>query len=192
MSNKKLVLGIDIGGTKTAFGFVDRSGNIISAKTIETKPCDSAEKYISRLHHQIEEMRTGLASYYRLCGIGIGAPNANCYRGTIEQAVHLNWGKSVHLVGLIRNYYKIPVSITNDANTAAIGEMLFGKACEMKNFIAITLGTGLGSGVVINGLLLNGSDGFARELGHTVVDPVGRQCRCGKKGCLETYVDLVK
>jgi len=187
MSNVNIVLGIDIGGTNTSFGFVDRAGTIITKASMETKPGDAAEKFVSRLYHQIEEIRIGLPSHHSLCGIGIGAPNANYYRGTIEQAVHLNWGKTVNLVGLIRHYYNMPISLTNDANAAAIGEMLFGNACGMKNFMVITLGTGLGSGIVSNGLLLYGSDGFARELGHTVVDPEGRQCSCGKKGCLETY-----
>lgn len=187
MSDKNLVLGIDIGGTKTAFGFVDRSSNILSAKSIETRPNDSADKFVSRLYDELEEARTGLPSDHRLCGIGIGAPNANYYRGTIEQAVHLNWGETVHFVELMRHYYNMRIALTNDANIAALGEMLFGHARGMKNFMVITLGTGLGSGTVVDGHLLYGSKGFARELGHTVVDPEGRQCRCGKKGCLETY-----
>jgi glucokinase len=187
MTDRNLVLGIDIGGTNTSFGFVDRGGAIIAKASMETKSNDAVEAFVSRLHHRIEKVRTGLPSLHNLCGIGIGAPNANYYRGTIEQAVHLNWGKTVNLVGLIRHYYNIPISLTNDANTAAIGEMLFGNARGMKNFMVITLGTGLGSGIVVDGRLLYGNRGFARELGHTVVDPAGRQCSCGKKGCLETY-----
>lgn len=188
MSNMNIVLGIDIGGTNTSFGFVDRAGTIIAETSMETKSNDAVEDFVSRLHHQIEEARIGLPSHHSLCGIGIGAPNANYYRGTIEQAVHLNWGKTVNLVGLIRHYYNMPISLTNDANAAAIGEMLFGNARGMKNFMVVTLGTGLGSGIVVDGRLLYGNAGFARELGHTVVDPSGRQCQCGKKGCLETYV----
>lgn len=186
MSNMNIVLGIDIGGTNTSFGFVDRAGTIIAETSMGTKSNDAAEDFVTRLHQRIEEVRTGLPSHH-LCGIGIGAPNANYYRGTIEKAVHLNWGETVDFAGLIRKYYNIPVSITNDANAAAIGEMLFGNARGMKNFMVITLGTGLGSGIVVDGRLLYGNRGFARELGHTVVDPIGRQCRCGKKGCLETY-----
>jgi glucokinase len=182
-----IVLGIDIGGTNTSFGFVDRAGTIIAETSMETKSNDAVSDFVSRLHHRIEEVRMGLPSSYCLRGIGIGAPNANYYRGTIEQAVNLNWGKTVNLVGLVRHYYNMPISLTNDANAAAIGEMLFGNARGMQNFMVITLGTGLGSGIVVDGLLLYGSDGFARELGHTVVNPEGRQCKCGKKGCLETY-----
>ena len=187
MSDKNLVVGIDIGGTKTAFGFVDRSNKIIHAMSIETRSKDSAEKFLTRLYHAIEEARNGLPSHHHLCGIGIGTPNANYYRGTIEQAVHLNWGKTVHLVELMRHYYNMPIALTNDANVAALGEMLFDNARGMKNFMVITLGTGLGSGIVVDGRLLYGNSGFAREFGHTVVDPEGRQCLCGKKGCLETY-----
>lgn len=186
MFNMNIVLGIDIGGTNTSFGFVDRAGAVITKASMETKPGDAAEKFVTRLHDRIEEVRTGLPSHH-LCGIGIGAPNANYYQGTIEKAVHLNWGETVNFVRLMRVYYNIPVSITNDANAAAIGEMLFGNARGMQNFMVITLGTGLGSGIVVDGRLLYGNSGFARELGHTVVDPAGRQCRCGKKGCLETY-----
>lgn len=187
MSNVNIVLGIDIGGTNTSFGFVDRAGTIITETSMETKSNDSVKDFVSRLHYRIQEVRVDLPSHHSLCGIGIGAPNANYYRGTIEQAVHLNWGGTVDFAGLIRKYYNIPVSITNDANAAAIGEMLFGNARGMKNFMVITLGTGLGSGIVVDGHLLYGNRGFARELGHTMVDPAGRQCKCGKKGCLETY-----
>lgn len=188
MQQIDLMLGIDIGGTKTSFGFVDRQGTMLDATSIPTQPNDSAETFVSRLHHEIEVLRVGLPSSHCLCGIGIGAPNANHYRGTIEKAVNLNWGQIVDFVALIRRHYDLPVSITNDANAAAIGEMLFGKARGMKHFIVITLGTGLGSGIVTNGQLLYGASGFAGELGHTVVDPEGRRCRCGKRGCLETYV----
>ncbi len=188
MRGKDLVLGIDIGGTKTSFGFVDREGTLIGATSMPTEAHDSAETFLSRLHDRIEEVRDGLPSPHNLCGIGIGAPNSNYYRGTIEKAVNLNWGDSVDFVGLIQRYYDLPIVITNDANAAAIGEMLFGNARGMKHFIVITLGTGLGSGIVVDGRLLYGSSGFAGELGHTVVDPDGRQCQCGKRGCLETYV----
>lgn len=188
MQDRNLVLGIDIGGTKTSFGFVDREGTLINSSSIPTEAHDSAETLASRLYQRIEEVRGGLPSPHQLCGIGIGAPNANHYRGTIEKAVNLNWGETVDFVGLIRKHYDLPVSITNDANAAAIGEMLFGNARGMKHFLVITLGTGLGSGIVANGHLIHGASGFAGELGHTVVDPDGRQCGCGKRGCLETYV----
>lgn len=188
MTDRNLVLGIDIGGTKTSFGFVDREGTLIGATSMPTEAHDSAETFATRLHHRIEEIREDLLSPHHLCGIGIGAPNANYYRGTIEKAVNLNWGDSVDFVGLIQRYYDLPVVITNDAKAAAIGEMIFGNARGMKHFLVITLGTGLGSGIVVDSRLLYGYSGFAGELGHTVVDPAGRQCECGKRGCLETYV----
>jgi glucokinase len=188
MADKDLVLGVDIGGTKTAFGFVDIKGKLICATTIPTQSSDSARTLVSRLHKRIEKVRAGLPSFHRLCGIGVGAPNAHHYRGTIEKAVNLNWGETIDFVGLIRKYYDVPVSLTNDANAAALGEMLFGNARGMKHFLVITLGTGLGSGIVADGHLIHGASGFAGELGHIVVDPDGRQCGCGKRGCLETYV----
>jgi len=188
MTDRNLVLGIDIGGTKTSFGFVDREGTLIGATSMPTEAHDSAETFVTRLHHRIEEIREDLLSPHHLCGIGIGAPNANYYRGTIEKAVNLNWGDSVDFVGLIQRYYDLPVVITNDAKAATIGEMIFCNARGMKHFLVITLGTGLGSGIVVDGRLLYGYSGFAGELGHTVVDPAGRQCECGKRGCLETYV----
>lgn len=188
MRQKNLVLGIDIGGTKTSFGFVDREGAIFNATSMSTQGDESAQTFVSRLHQRIEESRVSLPSPHRLCGIGIGAPNAHHDRGTIEKAVNLNWGDTVDFVALIRKYYDLPISITNDANAAAVGEMLFGNARGMKHFLVITLGTGLGSGIVVDGHLLQGASGFAGELGHTIVDPDGRQCGCGKRGCLETYV----
>ena len=188
MQDRDLVVGIDIGGTNTSLGFVDRSGRLIQASSLPTQAQDSPEIFAERLFQQIEELRTALPSLHHLCGIGIGAPNAHGCRGTIEQAVNLNWGETVDFVHLIRKYYDLPVSLANDANAAAIGEMLFGNARGMKHFMVITLGTGLGSGIVADGRLLCGASGFAGELGHTTVDPNGRQCGCGKRGCLETYV----
>lgn len=188
MQGKDLVLGIDIGGTKTAFGFVDREGTIFNATSMPTQANESADTFVSRLYLRIEEAQIALPFPYRMRGIGIGAPNAHHHRGTIEKAVNLNWGEAVDFVALIRKYYNLPVSITNDANAAALGEMLFGKARGLKNFMVVTLGTGLGSGIVAEGRLIYGASGFAGELGHTIVDPDGRACECGKKGCLETYV----
>ncbi len=188
MRKKDLVLGIDIGGTKTSFGFVDSEGRLVNATSMPTNADESAETFMSRLYQRIEEVRVALPSLHRIRGIGVGAPNAHHERGTIEKAVNLNWGEIVDFVGLVQKYYDFPVSITNDANAAALGEMLFGNARGMKHFLVITLGTGLGSGIVVDGRLLYGASGFAGELGHTVVDPDGRPCECGKKGCLETYV----
>lgn len=182
-----VVLGIDIGGTKTSFGFVDRQGALMMATSIPTKADNSVDKFLSRLHQEVEKARSGL-SPHNLLGIGIGAPNSNYYRGTIENPVNLNWGEIIYFVDLMKNYYDLPVFITNDAKTAALGEMLFGNARGMQHFLVITIGTGLGSGIVAHGRLIYGYSGFAGEIGHTVVDPQGRSCKCGKKGCLETYV----
>jgi glucokinase len=185
MDAKDLMLGIDIGGTTTSFGFVDRAGTIVSAMSIPTEAEAPAEALVSRLHPLIETARAGLPP---IRGIGIGAPNANHHQGTIEKAVNLRWGDRVDFLGLMRKHFDVPLAITNDANAAAVGEMLFGNAQGMKDFLVITLGTGLGSGIVVDGRLVHGSSGFAGELGHVVVDPEGRQCGCGKQGCLETYV----
>jgi len=188
MQTGNCVIGIDIGGTTTAFGFVDRQGGLICETTLDTLANQPAETLVSRLCDAILKLRTTLPPLTGISGIGIGAPNANYLRGTVENPVNLNWGASVNLVELFRQRYDLPVAITNDANAAAIGEMLFGAARGLKHAIVITLGTGLGSGIIANGELLYGADGFAGELGHTTVDPEGRECACGKRGCLETYV----
>jgi glucokinase len=188
MPTENCVIGIDIGGTSTSFGFVDRNGALICEATLATQAHQPAQILVSRLCDAIEKLRTTLQPQTRLSGIGIGAPNANYHRGTVENPPNLNWGASVNLVELFRQRYDLPVAITNDANAAAIGELLFGGARGMKHAIVITLGTGLGSGIIVNGELLYGADGFAGELGHTVVEPEGRHCACGKQGCLETYV----
>lgn len=188
MQTNECAIGIDIGGTTTCFGFVDRYGGLLCEATIDTQPDQPADVLVSRLCDGIGKLRAALPPEYRLSGIGIGAPNANYHRGTVENPVNLNWGASVNLVELFRQRYDLPAAITNDANAAAIGELLFGGAQGMKHAIVITLGTGLGSGIIVNGELLYGADGFAGELGHTTVDPDGRECACGKRGCLETYV----
>lgn len=188
MQRDDCVVGIDIGGTTTSFGIVDRNGVLICEASLETQAQQPAHTLVSRLQVSIEKLRATLAPQTAFSGIGIGAPNANYYRGTVENPVNLNWGASVNLAELFRQRYHLPVAITNDANAAAIGELLFGGARGMKHAIVITLGTGLGSGIIVNGSLLYGADGFAGELGHTTVDPAGRHCACGKHGCLETYV----
>jgi glucokinase len=188
MQTHDCVIGIDIGGTTTSFGFVDRCGVLTCETTLPTQAHQPAGSLVSRLYGTIEMQRATIPQQTRLCGIGIGAPNANYLRGTVENPPNLNWGATVNLVELFRQHYDIPVAITNDANAAAIGELLFGGARGMKHAIVITLGTGLGSGIIVNGELLYGADGFAGELGHTVIDTDGRHCACGKRGCLETYV----
>lgn len=182
----EVTLGIDVGGTNTAFGFVDINGKCIAESSIPTKAQNSAADLFARLYPEIDKLFRGISDRCVLKGIGIGAPNANYYTGTVENPPNLKWGV-VNVVEIIKQYYDVPAAITNDANASAIGEMLFGAAKNMKDFIVITLGTGLGSGVVVDGKLVYGSDGFAGEIGHTVYDPNGRQCGCGRKGCLETY-----
>lgn len=188
MRTENFVIGIDIGGTTTSFGFVDHTGGLICEATLDTQPDQPADVLVSRLCDAIENLRTTLPPHATVSGIGIGAPNANYLRGTVDNPPNLNWGATTNLVELFRQRYDLPVAITNDANAAAIGELLFGGARGMKHAIVITLGTGLGSGIIVNGELLYGADGFAGELGHTTVDPAGRHCACGKQGCLETYV----
>ena len=182
------VIGIDIGGTTTSLGFVDRHGSLMCETTLATQAHQTADTLVSRISETIERLRSTLPKKAVLSGIGIGAPNANYHRGTVENPPNLAWGASTNLVEMFQHRYNLPVAITNDANAAALGELQFGGARGMQNVIVITLGTGLGSGIITNGELLYGSDGYAGELGHTTVDPYGRHCACGKQGCLETYV----
>lgn len=182
----EVTLGIDVGGTNTAFGFVEVNGRCIAESSIPTKANNSAVDLFARLKPEIDKLFLSFSDNYILKGIGVGAPNANYYRGTVENPPNLRWG-TVNIVEILKQYFDVPAALTNDANASAIGEMLFGAARGMKHFIVITLGTGLGSGVVVDGKLVYGSDGFAGEIGHTTYDPNGRKCGCGKKGCLETY-----
>ncbi len=186
MEKTEVTLGIDIGGTNTAFGFVDKNGNAVYQSSIPTCPDAGPADLFERLFKEVEWKFKDLNAAYTLAGIGIGAPNANYYRGTVEEPPNLRWG-TVNVLEIVKKYSDLPSAITNDANAAAIGELQFGAARKMKNFIVITLGTGLGSGIVANGELIYGHDGFAGEIGHTIVFPDGRQCGCGRKGCLETY-----
>ncbi len=188
MPADNFMIGIDIGGTTSAFGFVDRHGVLACEGTLATQAGQPAQDLVTRLCDAIDQRRTALPQQTVFSGIGIGAPNANYLRGTVENPPNLSWGASVNLVELFRQRYDLPVAITNDANAAAIGELQFGGARGMKHVIVITLGTGLGSGLIVNGRLLYGTDGFAGEIGHTTVTPEGRSCACGKQGCLETYV----
>ncbi len=186
MSKTKVAIGIDVGGTNTVFGFVDHEGTLIYESSIPTYANEKAELLFDRLFKKIDEDFKKFNARYELVGIGIGAPNANYYKGTVEQPPNLNWGY-VNVLEIVKKYSHLPSAITNDANAAAIGEMIFGAAKWMKNFVVITLGTGLGSGIVVNGELVYGADGFAGEVGHTIVDTNGRECGCGRRGCLETY-----
>lgn len=184
---KEVAVGIDIGGTNTAFGFVDRDGNCITCADIPTRGYPKFEDYLEDLCIAINDTYNNCPEKLKLVGIGIGAPNGNYYNGTIEYAPNLEWKGVIPVIKLMKTYFNLPMALTNDANAAAIGEMIYGAAKGMKNFIVITLGTGLGSGIVVNGDLVYGHDGFAGELGHVNVVPNGRQCGCGRLGCLETY-----
>jgi len=181
-----IALGIDIGGTNTVFGIVTDKGNIVFKESISTNGMDPAEELFERIFTTFNNLYKQYSSEYKLVGIGIGAPDGNYYKGSIENPPNLNWGY-VNVIELVQKHYNIPAALTNDANAAAIGEMQFGAARGMKNFVEITLGTGLGSGIVVDGKVLYGHDGFAGELGHVNAVRDGRRCGCGKKGCLETY-----
>jgi glucokinase len=187
---KPYVIGLDLGGTNSVFGIVDARGDIKATTAIKTGGFEHAEAYVeacmTALHPIIEEVG-GIGT---IKAMGIGAPNGNYYHGTIEYAPNLPWAHDVvvPLAGMFSERLGVPVALTNDANAAAIGEMTYGVARGMKNFIVLTLGTGVGSGIVIDGKLVYGSNGFAGELGHVVVrSENGRSCGCGRKGCLETY-----
>jgi len=183
---KEVVAGIDIGGTNTVFGLVERTGNIVAENSLKTTDYPDINNYVSALQTSINSLMAG-STGLKLAGIGIGAPNANYHRGTIELAPNLAWKGIVPIAEYVRKKIDVPVVITNDAKAAAMGEMIFGGAKKMKNFIILTLGTGLGSGIVIDGKVLYGHTGFAGELGHTIVVPGGRDCGCGRQGCYETY-----
>lgn len=183
---KDVVAGIDIGGTNIIFGLVDESGSVIAEDRLKTVDYPEIGQYVSA---QAEAVSRLLAENpgYRLKGLGVGAPNANYHKGTIELAPNLAWKGIVPIADYLKEKTGVPVWITNDANAAAMGEMIFGGARGMKDFIIFTLGTGLGSGIVINGQLVYGHTGFAGELGHTVLVQNGRECGCSRRGCAETY-----
>jgi glucokinase len=183
----QLVAGIDIGGTNILFGLVDSEGSIRVKQSIPTGNLVSPETLVKNVAIEIRKAVASLGSTYELAGIGIGAPNGNYYTGTIEFAANLKWEGTIPLAKLFQDELEVDAILTNDANAATLGEMIFGGARGMKNFLFITLGTGLGSGIVVNGELVHGHDGFAGEIGHVIVSPNGRPCGCGRKGCLETY-----
>jgi glucokinase len=190
MASKKIAAGIDIGGTNTVFGFVDRDGNILAEDKIKTGQYDEIEVYVAALYEKMMIARQKITEDVEIIGFGIGAPMGNINKGTIEYPANLPWKGIIPVADVFKKHTDLPVVVTNDANAAAVGEMIYGGAKGMKNFVVITLGTGLGSGFVVNGKLLYGHDGFAGELGHTSIRPgsSNRDCDCGKKGCLETYV----
>jgi len=187
---KPYVIGLDLGGTNSVFGIVDSRGEIKAVTAIKTQGYEKVEDYVKASVEALQPIIDQVGGIENIKAMGIGAPNGNYYKGTIEFAPNLSWGHSgvVPLAQMFSDELDIPVALTNDANAAAIGEMTYGVARGMKNFIEITLGTGVGSGIVINGQVVYGCDGFAGELGHVIVRREnGRSCGCGRKGCLEAY-----
>ena len=187
---KPYVIGLDLGGTNSVFGIVDSRGDIKATTAIKTQGYDKVEDYVEASCNALQVIIEQVGGIDNIKAMGIGAPNGNYYNGTIEFAPNLSWGHDgvVPLAKMFSDRLGIPVALTNDANAAAIGEMTYGVARGMKNFIMITLGTGVGSGIVINGQLVYGCDGFAGELGHVIMRRTnGRPCGCGRFGCLETY-----
>ncbi len=182
------MIGLDLGGTNSVFGIVDRNGEIIATTSIKTQAFQEVEAYVDECVKAVMQIVDQVGGIEKIHAMGIGAPCGNYYKGTIEHAANLVWAKGiVPLADMFAEKLGIPVAITNDANAAAMGEMKYGVAVGMDNFVELTLGTGVGSGIVANGQLIYGCDGFAGELGHMVVEPDGRPCGCGRKGCLETY-----
>ena len=187
---KPYVIGLDLGGTNSVFGIVDARGEIKATTAIKTGSYATAEDYVDACMEALPVIIDQVGGIEKIKAMGIGAPNGNFYKGTVEFAANLSWAKDsvVPLAKMFSDRLGIPVALTNDANAAAIGEMIYGVARGMKNFIVITLGTGVGSGIVINGQLVYGCDGFAGELGHVIMKREnGRSCGCGRKGCLEAY-----
>ena len=185
---KEVAVGIDIGGTFTKYGIVDKEGNCLINGSISTTQEKELDGFLKVLKSTIDKAATSIKEAIEIKGIGAGAPNGNFYKGTIEYAPNLSWKGIVPFIDEFKKHYDLPMFLTNDANAAAIGEMVYGSAKHMKNFIIITLGTGLGSGLVVNGELVYGHDGFAGELGHLTIVPGGRMCATGRRGSMETYV----
>lgn len=184
---KPYVVGMDIGGTNTVFGIVDSRGNVLATDSVKTQSYSKIEDYVEAVSAKLRPLIESFGGVEKIKGMGVGAPNGNYYNGTIEFAPNLPWKGVIPLAALFEEKIGVPTALTNDANAAAIGEMTYGAARGMKDFIMITLGTGVGSGIVVNGQLVYGHDGFAGELGHVIVRRDGRPCGCGRKGCLETY-----
>jgi glucokinase len=190
--DKKFVIGVDVGGQTSKLGVVDARGNVLAQSVIRTDTHEDVNLYVAELADAIRKLAEQVGGLGAIRGVGIGAPNGNYYRGTIEFAPNLKWKGVVALADLVSKQLGLPVALTNDANAAAVGEMTYGAARGMKNFIMITLGTGVGSGIVVGGYVLYGHDGFAGELGHVImVRNNGRLCGCGRSGCLEAYASAV-
>ena len=186
--DKPYVIGMDMGGTNTVFGIVDARGTVISKSAIKTSTHDDITLYINDIYVELMKLINAAGGIDKIKGIGVGAPNGNYYTGNIEFAPNLPWKGIIPFANMMADKFGIPTALTNDANAAAVGEMIYGAARGMKNFIMITLGTGVGSGIIIDGKVVYGHDGFAGELGHViVVRNNGRLCGCGRSGCLEAY-----
>ncbi|HQI42519.1 MAG TPA: ROK family protein, partial [Dysgonamonadaceae bacterium] len=186
--DKPYVVGIDVGGTNTVVGIVDKRGQILKGGSIKTAKHVNVEDYLDELTELINDLISETTTKDQIKGIGAGTPNGNYFTGSIEFAPNLPWKGVIPFAQMLEDRTGIPVALTNDANAAAIGEMTYGAARGMKDFIVITLGTGVGSGIVVNGQLVYGHDGFAGELGHVIMRRNnGRLCGCGRTGCLEAY-----
>jgi glucokinase len=184
----EVAAGIDVGGTTTKFGLVTKEGRVVSKQRISTDSLLEFDEFFYDLFSRISELVNQNGTKYSLAGFGIGAPTGNCFTGNIDKASNLPWKGKIPVVKLTEDYFELPAFLSNDANAAALGEMIFGAARGMKNFAVITIGTGLGCGLVANGELITGHNGHAAEIGHSTVFYDGRLCSCGLKGCLETYV----
>lgn len=186
--SKQVALGVDIGGTNSKYGLVNHRGEILEKGSLKTEDYPTAEDFVNALYEKVSPLIMKHCGQRHFDGIGVGAPNANYYTGTIEQATNLRWKGIVPFAKIMTEKFGVPCKITNDANAAALGEMMFGAAKGMKDFIMMTLGTGVGSGIISNGQLIYGHDGFAGELGHTIVKPGGRKhWSTGSEGSLEAY-----
>ena len=190
MTIKSAVLGVDLGGTNSKIGFITKAGEVLAYKEFKTGSKESFDLFLKTLHRNSENLRNKLSDQVTLQAVGIGAPNANHNNGTMHHPPNFRWGDIVPLAERIKQIYQVPVFITNDANAAAIGELEFGIAKGMENFVMLTLGTGLGGGIVVNGQLLHGAFGMAGEIGHVNVKLEGRLCNCGLHGCLEAYASV--
>ncbi|MEB8345217.1 ROK family protein [Flavobacteriaceae bacterium KMM 6898] len=187
---KEVVLALDIGGTYTKIGLVEKNGTIRGKRVFSTGSKHSFQGFILNLEEEVALLCAEVKNKINIVAIGIGAPNANCYTGKMEHPPNFKWGDFVPISETISSLFKLPVVIGNDANAAAIGELTYGIAKDLKHFVVLTLGTGLGSGIVVDGKLVTGANGMAGELGHVSVDSEGRSCNCGLKGCLETYASV--
>lgn len=190
MEDNILTLGVDIGGTNTKIGVVNRSGKALAFQKFPSRGQESFEAFLEDIKSNFEELKAKLDPKFHVIGAGVGAPDVNVFTGEMVHASNFKWGEKIPLKKGIEEKLQLPTVVDNDANAAAIGEMEYGVAKDMRDFVVLTLGTGLGSGIVVNRALVYGYTGMAGELGHTNVRPGGRRCNCGLSGCLETYVSV--